>query len=339
MLGRHSPPTRCSKASGRTAVDHRRFRDGSSWPPTQASLLQSDIRADCPPLRAIAALKSKTHRLRRQRSDAARRRASASVAVLKEPQVEAIGICFMHAYANAAHEEALARSWPSCGPKSICVLERRALGVPRVRALATATVNASLSRDGPLSRTFDSGVADLGIGGAPRVMQSNGGAVSPRAVRKCGEHLFLGACRRRDRQRETGRPARAPEFTRSTWAGRAPDVCLIREGEPAKKSERAMGGFPVRTQPSTSTHRAGAARSPGPMPWSVKVGPQAQALPGACRVRTRRRERDRHRCQCVLAASTRKLLGGRMTCPRTKRARDRCARAGSRRRRDAGAAA
>jgi len=65
--------------------------------------------------------------------------------------------------------------------------------------------------------------------------------------------------------------------------GTSTDVCLIRDGKPAQKSERLMGGFPVRTR-ALDIHTIGAGG--GSIAWSdagglLKVGPQsAGAHPG-----------------------------------------------------------
>src|SRR6185369_235351 len=65
--------------------------------------------------------------------------------------------------------------------------------------------------------------------------------------------------------------------------GTSNDVCLIRDGEPAKKDLREMGGFPVRTR-TIDIHTIGAGG--GSIAWVdagglLKVGPQsAGAYPG-----------------------------------------------------------
>ena len=65
--------------------------------------------------------------------------------------------------------------------------------------------------------------------------------------------------------------------------GTSTDVCLIRDGEPAKKDLREMGGFPVRTR-TIDIHTIGAGG--GSIAWVdagglLKVGPQsAGAFPG-----------------------------------------------------------
>src|SRR6185295_19476608 len=74
-----------------------------------------------------------------------------------------------------------------------------------------------------------------------------------------------------------------PNLITFDMGGTSTDVCLIREGEPAKKSERSMGGFPVRTR-TLDIHTIGAGG--GSSAWMdagglLKVGPQsAGAYPG-----------------------------------------------------------
>src|SRR5688500_12099449 len=109
-----------------------------------------------------------------------------AIEVLKEKKVEAVAICFLHAYANPEHEErarALVKaSWPEV---YLCTSSDVLAEFREFERFATATVNASLMpvMDRYLDR-FEQGVGALGIKHAPRVMQSNGGAVSPGAVRR-----------------------------------------------------------------------------------------------------------------------------------------------------------
>src|SRR4029079_5316499 len=131
---------------------------------------------------------------------------------------------------------------------------------------------------------FERGVLELGIPRSPRVMQSNGGAVSPAAVRKIPVNTFFSGpaggvigCV------GLGTQLGFPNLITFDMGGTSTDVCLIRDGEPAKKSERAMGGFPVRTR-TLDIHTIGAGG--GSIAWRdagglLKVGPQsAGAYPG-----------------------------------------------------------
>jgi N-methylhydantoinase A len=150
---------------------------------------------------------------------------------------------------------------------------------------ATTTVNASLMpvMDRYLER-FERGVADLGIKVAPRVMQSNGGAVTPGAVRRVPVNTFFSGpaggvvgC--------VGLGAEVGIDNQITFdmGGTSTDVCLIRDGEPAKKDLREIAGFPVRTR-TIDIHTIGAGG--GSIAWVdagglLKVGPQsAGAYPG-----------------------------------------------------------
>jgi N-methylhydantoinase A len=209
-----------------------------------------------------------------------------AVEVLKSKKVEAVAICFMHAYANPEHEErarALVKKlWPEV---YLCTSSDVLAEFREFERFATATVNASLMpvMDQYLER-FEAGVAKLGIRHAPRVMQSNGGAVSPGAVRKLPVNTFFsGPAGGVIGSVGLGEQLGLPNLISFDMGGTSTDVCLIRDGEPAKKSERAMGGFPVRTR-TLDIHTIGAGG--GSIAWTdagglLKVGPQsAGAYPG-----------------------------------------------------------
>ena len=209
-----------------------------------------------------------------------------AVEVLKAKKVEAIAICFMHAYANADHEARARALVQALWPEVYLCTSSEVLGEFReFERFSTATINASLMP--VMDRTmaeFEAGVAALGIPRVPRVMQSNGGAVSPGAVRKLPVNTFfsgpaggvIGAV-------SLGRKLKASNLITFDMGGTSTDVCLIKDGEPAKKSERMMGGFPVRTR-SLDIHTIGAGG--GSIAWTdagglLKVGPQsAGAYPG-----------------------------------------------------------
>ncbi|OGA46787.1 MAG: hypothetical protein A3G24_22705 [Betaproteobacteria bacterium RIFCSPLOWO2_12_FULL_62_13] len=210
----------------------------------------------------------------------------AAVRLLREKNVDAIAVCMMHSYANPAHEQrarALVKElWPEV---YLCTSSEVLPEFREYERFATTAVNASLMplMDRYLDR-FESGVAALGVKVALRVMQSNGGAVTPAAVRRLPINTFfsgpaggvvgcvgLGA--------ELG----LDDLISLDVGGTSTDVCLIVSGEPAKKDLREMSGFPVRTR-SIDIHTIGAGG--GSIAWVdpgglLKVGPQsAGAYPG-----------------------------------------------------------
>jgi N-methylhydantoinase A len=209
-----------------------------------------------------------------------------AVNVLRGKKVEAVAICMLHSYANSAHEqrarEIVEQMWPEA---YLCTSSDVLPEFREYERFATTTVNASLMpvMDRYLER-FERGVHELGIKVAPRVMQSNGGAVTPGAVRRVPVNTFfsgpaggvvgcvgLGA--------ELG----IDDLITFDMGGTSTDVCLIRGGEPAKKNLREIAGFPVRTR-TIDIHTIGAGG--GSIAWVdagglLKVGPQsAGAYPG-----------------------------------------------------------
>ena len=209
-----------------------------------------------------------------------------AVETLKAKKVEAVAICFMHAYANADHEERARALVKSLWPEIYLCTSSEVLGEFReFERFSTATVNASLMpiMDRALAQ-FEQGVAALGIPHTPRVMQSNGGAVSPGAVRKLPVNTFFsGPAGGVIGSVGVSRLLKTPNLITFDMGGTSTDVCLIRDGEPANKSERQMGGFPVRTR-TLDIHTIGAGG--GSIAWVdagglLKVGPQsAGAVPG-----------------------------------------------------------
>jgi N-methylhydantoinase A len=205
---------------------------------------------------------------------------------LRAKNVEAVAICFMHSYANPEHEERakalMKQLWPEV---YLCTSSEILAEFREFERFATTTVNASLMpiMDRYLER-FERGVAELGIKVGPRVMQSNGGAVSPGAVRRVPVNTFFsGPAGGVIGTVGVGRALDIANLITFDMGGTSTDVCLIRDGEPAKKNQREMGGFPVQTR-TIDIHTIGAGG--GSIAWVdagglLKVGPMsAGAFPG-----------------------------------------------------------
>jgi len=243
-----------------------------------------------------------------------------AVARLKDEGVEAVAVCFLHAYANPAHERrartVLAERWPEV---YACTSSEVLAEFREFERFATTTVNASLMpvMDRYLAR-FESGVKAMGIRAVPRVMQSNGGAVSPGAVRRIPINTFFsGPAGGVIGSVGLGRQLKIGNLITFDMGGTSTDVCLIRNGEPAKKSERTMGGFPVRTR-TLDIHTIGAGG--GSIAWVdagglLKVGPMsAGAQPGPAAYGRGGEKPTVTDANVVLGRlNPRALLGGRMT--------------------------
>ena len=205
---------------------------------------------------------------------------------LERRNVEAVAVCFMHAYANPQHERSTCEILRSLWPKAYICASHEVLGEFReFERFSTCTVNAALM---PLMdrylRRFEDGVRALGVPAAPRVMQSNGGAVSPAAVRRMPVNTFFsGPAGGVIGTRAMGKQLGSRNLIAFDMGGTSTDVCLIRNLEPAVKSQREMAGFPVRTR-NIDIHTIGAGG--GSIAWVdagglLKVGPtSAGAFPG-----------------------------------------------------------
>lgn len=209
-----------------------------------------------------------------------------AVSALQGRGVEAIAVCFMHAYANPIHERLARESVQEIAPGVyVCASHEVLAEFREFERFATTTVNASLMpiMDRYLER-FENGVRELGVPSVPRVMQSNGGAVSPTAVRRMPVNTFFsGPAGGVIGSRGLGRLLGVPDLITFDMGGTSTDVCLIKGLEPAQKSQRDMGGFPVRTR-TIDLHTIGAGG--GSIAWVdagglLKVGPMsAGAFPG-----------------------------------------------------------
>jgi N-methylhydantoinase A len=210
----------------------------------------------------------------------------AGIMQLRDAGVESIAICFMHSYANDAHEQralALLRQlWPqvyACASADV---------LPEFREyerFVTTTVNASLMpiMDRYLER-FEIGVRDLGVVQPARVMQSNGGAVTTATVRRLPVNTFFsGPAGGVMATVAAGHDTNADKLIAFDMGGTSTDVSLIKDRQPSLKSERSMGGLPVRA-PTMDIHTIGAGG--GSLAWidaggMLKVGPSsAGAYPG-----------------------------------------------------------
>jgi len=210
----------------------------------------------------------------------------AAVTMLQAQKVEAVAVCFMHAYANPVHEREARELLQAAAPGVyICASHEVLAEFREFERFATTAVNASLMpiMDRYLDR-FERGVHELGVPSVPRVMQSNGGAVSPAAVRRMPVNTFFsGPAGGVIGTRGLGKQLNVPDLITFDMGGTSTDVCLIKALAPAQKSQREMGGFPVRTR-TIDLHTIGAGG--GSIAWVdagglLKVGPMsAGAFPG-----------------------------------------------------------
>lgn len=203
-------------------------------------------------------------------------------------QVEAVAICFMHAYANAEHEEAAARLVAQRLPAAYLSVSSRVL--PQLRfyeRTSTTVLNAAV---GPiLQRYLDSlqrRLADAGFGGVLRVMQSNGGVTSARAVTELAASTLLsGPAAAPTAGLAAIRPHGGERFITVDMGGTSFDAAMVVDATPAITSSASVSGFAL-ALPSMDIATIGAGG--GSIGWIdhglLRMGPaSAGADPGpAC---------------------------------------------------------
>lgn len=203
--------------------------------------------------------------------------------------VEAVAICFLHSWANPAHEIEAERMAASTLPAAY--LSRSSALLPQIRfteRVSTTVLNAAV---GPVLRGYldrlVQRLAGSGFGGALLVMQSNGGVASPATARTSAASTLLSG------------PAAAPpaalawagphgwrDFITMDMGGTSFDVALVRDGAPAMTTEGRIARYPFGL-PVLAIHTIGAGG--GSLGWIdegglLRMGPRsAGAEPGpAC---------------------------------------------------------
>jgi N-methylhydantoinase A len=206
-----------------------------------------------------------------------------------QDRFSAVAVCFLHAYRNPAHERRAAEIVRQRLPDvPICLSSDVNPEFREYERFATTATNAALLPvvDRYLAR-FQDGVAQRGITAQSYVIQSNGGLASPATLRRLPINTFtsgpaggvVGAV-------QVAQASGVEDIITIDIGGTSTDVCLVRNGVPARTQQQLMAGLPVRTA-SIDIHTIGAGGGslawvdPGGLP---KVGPEsAGADPGpAC---------------------------------------------------------
>jgi N-methylhydantoinase A len=201
--------------------------------------------------------------------------------------VEAVAVCLLHAYANPAHEQAVAqalrRHVAHVAASSDINAEFR-----EYERTSTTVLNAAVM---PLAaRYLDDLVARLDRAGARRplhLLHSAGGMMSveaakarPLAMAMSGPAAGVAAAA------HVARALGLPRALAFDMGGTTTDVCLIADGAPETAGQRRLGDYPVRL-PMLAVESIGAGGGSiarAEPPGSLKVGPRsAGAVPGpAC---------------------------------------------------------
>jgi N-methylhydantoinase A len=205
---------------------------------------------------------------------------------LKQNDIGAVTICFLHSYRNSRHEARAREIVAEEMPGAYISLSSEVL--PEFREyerLSTTVLNATVGprMAGYLER-FLARVQELGIGHEPHTVHSNGGLMSINSVRQFPVRTCLsGPAAGVVGAAAVGRVIGSLDLVTFDVGGTSTDVSLICGGRPLFTSHRQVAGYPVKT-PMVDIHVIGAGG--GSIAWmddagALKVGPHsAGAVPG-----------------------------------------------------------
>lgn len=205
---------------------------------------------------------------------------------LRDAGIDAVTVCFLHAYCNPAHEQRAKAIVREVLPNAYLSISSEVL--PEFREyerLSTTVLNAAV---GPrMARYLDrflERVRELGVAQEPFTIHSNGGLMSAASVRQFPVRTCLsGPAAGVVGAAAVGRAIGHPDLVTFDVGGTSTDVSLIAGGRPLFTSNRQVAGYPVK-MPMVDIHVIGAGG--GSIAWlddagSLKVGPHsAGAVPG-----------------------------------------------------------
>jgi N-methylhydantoinase A len=163
--------------------------------------------------------------------------------------VEAVAICFLHAYANPDHERRCAALLAKRLPAAIVTTSAEVL--PEFREyerFSTAALNAYVA---PRMRRYlgdlRTKLADAGMTAPLAIMTSNGGSLPAARVEAMPVLSMLsGPAAGVIAASHVGSAAGHPDLITCDMGGTSTDVCLLRGGEYGMTTEGRVGAFPIK---------------------------------------------------------------------------------------------
>jgi N-methylhydantoinase A/oxoprolinase/acetone carboxylase beta subunit len=213
----------------------------------------------------------------------------AAVPALRAQAVQAVAVCYLFSFVNAAHERRTRELLAELAPEISVSLSSDV--DPTFREYERLCVTAFDAYLGPVVKRYLAGLADtlrgLGVGAVPLIMRSRGGIVSAALAAQQPVTLFLsgpagGVVGAGFAAERSG----VRDFVSLDMGGTSNDVAVVRDGRPLIAAEGTIGPYPVRT-PMVDVNTIGAGG--GSVAWidaagGLRVGPRsAGAEPGpAC---------------------------------------------------------
>ena len=212
-----------------------------------------------------------------------------AIETLSSARARAVAVCFLHSYANPAHERAAAAAVRSALPEAfVCASSEILPEFREYERFVTAVLNCYI---GPLTARYlerlRASLRERGLKRPVYIMCSNGGvATAERAARLPVQTVLSGPAAGVAATVDLGRRLGFPNLIAYDMGGTSTDVCLIQDLAVPVTNEQFISDFPNRT-PQIEINSVGAGG--GSIAWLdagriLKVGPRsAGADPGpAC---------------------------------------------------------
>lgn len=216
-----------------------------------------------------------------------------TVKIIKAANVEAIAVCFMHSYANAAHEKLIGKALRKAFPKLFITLSHEILREYReFERTSTTVLNAYVGLQvTTYLKALEGQLKQKNFSGRFMIMQSNGGVMtSERAAKVPVAMMESGPAGGIIGAAELGKLIGDPDVIAFDMGGTTAKTCLVEQGLPKMTDQYYIGGYQqgyVMRLPVVDIIEVGAGG--GSIAWideggALKVGPKsAGSLPGpAC---------------------------------------------------------
>jgi N-methylhydantoinase A len=209
---------------------------------------------------------------------------------LSESGVKAVAVCFLHSYANPAHERAAGEMIRKALPEAYLSLSHEILREYReFERISTTVVNAYIGpKVGGYVKSLKSSLGEIGFAGNLSIMRSNGGVMTPEvATERPVAMMESGPVGGIIASAQVGLALGFENVISFDMGGTTAKASLVRDGEPTLAPGYYVGGYaggqPVML-PMIDVVEVGAGG--GSIAWideigALKVGPQsAGAVPG-----------------------------------------------------------
>ena len=166
--------------------------------------------------------------------------------ILEKQGVEAVAICFLHAYANPEHERAAGKIVQEMLPKAYVSLSHEILREYReYERISTTVVNSYIGpKVGGYVRNLQNRLAALDFRGELAIMQSNGGVMAPAtAVQRPVMMMESGPVGGIIAGAEVGKALGYKDVVSFDMGGTTAKASLVRDGEPAMAEGYYVGGY------------------------------------------------------------------------------------------------